>query len=467
MKKGFLTLVLVALLAGGLGTVPSPARATGFVVNSDSDDNMAHDKNPGDGQCASWFDECTLRAAIEEANAHAGADTITFQSAMYIILDQTEGALPALTDYTVIDASSVWDSANDQPGVTLHGGGMNDSGLTIQQKDCEVYGLFIINFGDAILVKSSNNTIGGPNTGQRNVLSSNTGSGVFLLGSSAMSNTVQYNYIGLSASGESKAPNRWGVYISEGASANTIQYNWLSGNTESGVNILFSSSRQNEISANYIGLAKDNTTPLGNGTHGVAIVSAAETRVQSNLIAHNGWCGIVFNQAPSTYILDNAIHDNGKGGIWIFDSSDAAIYFNAIYGNQEDGVMIDGASALRNEISANSIYGNGGKGIALKDGGNASLAAPTITSANSSGASGTVAAGVRSVEIYSDSADEGKTHHKRCSVNTITNQWTCSTAITGPNVTALAFDVDGNTSEFSTPYSLGHKVFLPLVLRNR
>ncbi|HFD40603.1 MAG TPA: hypothetical protein ENJ31_12240, partial [Anaerolineae bacterium] len=301
MKKGFFALVLVALLAGGLGIVSSPARATGIVVDSDSDDNMAHDKNPGDGLCASWFDECTLRAAIEEANAHAGADTITFQSAMYIFLDKAEGALPALTDYTVIDASSVWDSANDQPGVSLNGVGMDGSGLTIQGTYCEIYGLFIFNFGrDAIHIESGNNTIGGTNTGQRNVLSSNSGSGVSLIGSNAKSNTVQNNYIGLSASGDSKAPNYYGVYISDGASNNTIQYNWISGNRDLGVDILFSDSKQNVVFANIIGLAKDNTTPLGNSTSGVGIVSAAETRVQSNLIAHNGWCGIVFNQAPST-----------------------------------------------------------------------------------------------------------------------------------------------------------------------
>jgi CSLREA domain-containing protein len=52
----------------------SPASAATFSVNSTTD---AIDANPGDGICATSANECTLRAAVQEANALAGADTIT------------------------------------------------------------------------------------------------------------------------------------------------------------------------------------------------------------------------------------------------------------------------------------------------------------------------------------------------------------------------------------------------------
>ena len=48
-----------------------------FVVNSTGDGNDAF---PGDGNCETQVGNgvCTLRAAIEEANAHAGGDGISF-----------------------------------------------------------------------------------------------------------------------------------------------------------------------------------------------------------------------------------------------------------------------------------------------------------------------------------------------------------------------------------------------------
>lgn len=50
--------------------------ATTFTVTSTIDDVDSSDSNPGNGVCASnnTGNPCTLRAAIEEANALAGAD---------------------------------------------------------------------------------------------------------------------------------------------------------------------------------------------------------------------------------------------------------------------------------------------------------------------------------------------------------------------------------------------------------
>ena len=67
-----LTLVLMA----GFTTAPWPpaqGNAT-FTVNSVVD---AVDANPGNGICTTAGGICTLRAAIQETNALAGADIIT------------------------------------------------------------------------------------------------------------------------------------------------------------------------------------------------------------------------------------------------------------------------------------------------------------------------------------------------------------------------------------------------------
>jgi CSLREA domain-containing protein len=71
--------VLVALLLFGGAEL---AHAATFTVNSTAD---AVDTNPGDGVCADGSGNCTLRAAIMEANALPGADTITLPAGTYIL----------------------------------------------------------------------------------------------------------------------------------------------------------------------------------------------------------------------------------------------------------------------------------------------------------------------------------------------------------------------------------------------
>ena len=77
------TLRVAALTGAALLAVPVAAQspsATTFVVNSTADDANARDQNPGDGECRDSFTEsnpsaeprCTLRAAVDEANATSG-----------------------------------------------------------------------------------------------------------------------------------------------------------------------------------------------------------------------------------------------------------------------------------------------------------------------------------------------------------------------------------------------------------
>ncbi|HTP02937.1 MAG TPA: CSLREA domain-containing protein, partial [Anaerolineales bacterium] len=100
--------------------VTSVAAAATFVVNSTSD---ALDDNPGDGVCHTAAVECTLRAAVQEANASAGTDTISVPAGTYTLsvgasgedaaaagdLDITESVIitGAGMNGTVIDANSI------------------------------------------------------------------------------------------------------------------------------------------------------------------------------------------------------------------------------------------------------------------------------------------------------------------------------------------------------------------------
>lgn len=85
-------IVTVALVVTAMA-VPPRAHAATFHVNSEID---SVDVNPGDGTCLDAFGKCSLRAAIMEANARAGADTIHLPAGIHTLrlargADDTDG----------------------------------------------------------------------------------------------------------------------------------------------------------------------------------------------------------------------------------------------------------------------------------------------------------------------------------------------------------------------------------------
>ena len=111
-------LPLVAALAAGwlLGLAIPVGHAATFAVNSTAD---AVDATPGDGVCATTGGTCTLRAAIQEANALAGADTVSLPAGTYIL---AFNALPITDDLTITGTGAA--------STTIDGGGI-DRVLTI------------------------------------------------------------------------------------------------------------------------------------------------------------------------------------------------------------------------------------------------------------------------------------------------------------------------------------------------
>src|SRR5438093_4430358 len=65
-----------------LSFVAAASHAATFVVNTTAD---TADAVPGDGICADSGGACSLRAAIQEANALAGPDAIVLSAATYVL----------------------------------------------------------------------------------------------------------------------------------------------------------------------------------------------------------------------------------------------------------------------------------------------------------------------------------------------------------------------------------------------
>jgi CSLREA domain-containing protein len=129
-----LTLALIWLM-GGMGTA---VHAATFAVNSTID---AVDANPGDGICATVGGVCTLRAAIQEANALAGDDTITLPAGTYTLsIAGTEEDDAATGDLDITEALIL--NGNSASNTIIDGNALdrvfqvftdtNLSGVTIQ-----------------------------------------------------------------------------------------------------------------------------------------------------------------------------------------------------------------------------------------------------------------------------------------------------------------------------------------------
>lgn len=80
--------LVFSLVLGLLLAVAHPAAAANLNVDSTKD---SPDVKPGDGQCLSQAGGCTLRAAIEEANATTLSDTINVPPGTYVLSSPDEG----------------------------------------------------------------------------------------------------------------------------------------------------------------------------------------------------------------------------------------------------------------------------------------------------------------------------------------------------------------------------------------
>lgn len=110
-RRGLPAILSMALPSVLLGLAASAGAAT-FTVNSIGDDP---DATPGDGTCLAANLQCTLRAAIEEANAFPGADIVDLTDRpSEIIVVAT--SLPAITEALTIDGA-------DGLPTTINGGG--------------------------------------------------------------------------------------------------------------------------------------------------------------------------------------------------------------------------------------------------------------------------------------------------------------------------------------------------------
>jgi titin len=313
----------------------------------------------------------------------------------YIGTDKTgKVAIPNYTNGVTLDGA---------PGNTI--GGTNAGALNVISGNQQL-GVLIFSAGasnnmvlgnyigpDATGTNSLGNTYGGVTiegvagnvvgaTNGRNVISGNTGNGLYLVTAGASNNIVAGNYIGTDATGEKAMPNTLaGVYIQ--VPGNTVgglvsgAGNVISGNTQYGVFIYGTTTSNNVVEGNFIGTDATGRTAVENEYGGMAISNAPANTIggtasgAGNVISGNANSGITLGGNTSGTVVqgnyigtdlagDNAVPNSG-GGIYFYGSGTNLIggaapgTGNIISGNEMEGVSVGGAGANGNTIQGNFI----------------------------------------------------------------------------------------------------------------
>ncbi len=347
-----------------------------FTVNSIGDGG---DSQLADDICNDGSGNCTLRAAIEQANATTGSDNIYFNIGgigPHKITPAT--ALPLIVDQVVIDgttdpdfngtpiieldgsqtsgANGLWISVNadnsiirglvinafvDEAGIHL--GASNSHIIEGNYIGTDVTGSLSVpnNLGVWILNNSSSNTIGGTSAGSGNLISGNGESGI-KVETGSINNLIQGNIIGLNSDGDLIIPNTIDgiqIYSSDniiGGSEDGAR-NFISGNTFSGV-AMFELATGNVVQGNYLGTDITGLIDLGNNTMGVFIVGSE-------------------NQIGGTESGEgNVISGNNQNGIWILGEGQGNVIEGNFIGidvigdtslpNTNDGILIENSANI-------------------------------------------------------------------------------------------------------------------------
>ena len=167
---------------------------------------------------------------------------------------------------------------------------------------------------------TTGNVIGGSTPQDRNIISGNNRNGVQL--DTVSNNIIQGNYIGTNAAGTADLGNSGagiGIFQSSNnvvGGTNSGEGNLISGNDTNGIELNGLFSVGNLIQGNLIGTQSNGLSPLGNSFNGIQIFNGANsTSISPNIIAYNGQNGVRVEQGISNAIVNNNIFNNTNIGI--------------------------------------------------------------------------------------------------------------------------------------------------------
>ena len=364
--------ITATIISQRLNAVASAASS--FVVTN------TNDSGPG-----------SLRQALLDANANAGADVITFSIGSGIQQIMILSLLPTITDAVTIDGTTQ-PGFNGAPlieltpepqllgdGLVITGGNSVVRGLVLNRfrghairletgGNNTIEGNYIgtdvagaaslFNYLNGVFISgSSGNLIGGNTAAARNVISGNLGNGISVA-SGGTGNAIRGNYIGVNAAGTAALPNEIGVSI--GSANNTIggptvsARNVISGNRQDGINI---GADGNVIEGNFIGANAAGDASLNNVGFNIR-VTANNTRIGGitstpGAPPGNVMLGVFVAGGTGTLVQGNLIGTNAAGTAALTNSGIGVM----MWGDMTVGGSTAGARNVISGFTSGSGYG--------------------------------------------------------------------------------------------------------------
>src|SRR6476646_1375392 len=308
--------VALTLLAALFALVlPASAAAVEYEVDSPADEPALTT-----AACLTAGGKCTLRAAIEVANATtAVADEITFDDSVFegkagdTIAPAT--VLPALSSPVEVKGGTCeTDAGVDGPCVEINGPS-GEVGLEVTADGSSISGLSLTGLSFAILIGSSSSNV-----------------------------TIQGNWIGVKLDGSAGANSNFGIFVDPNSDGATIggteagQRNVIANTTSTGLDL--EGASEATIQGNYFGVGVDGETVMANGKN-IEITDRKGLTPAENVAAENNEVGATVEGAT----LTSAACDGGC---------------NVISGALASGIDLNG-SELQAELPATGptlVHGN-------------------------------------------------------------------------------------------------------------
>ena len=299
----------------------------------------------------------TLRTAIIQANLDTAAPTIIQFNIAATGAVQTISptqTLPTITRSMLIDGTFE-QLYSGSPLIEINGSsaGLGVTGLTISAGNTTVQGLTINRF---------------------------TGNGIAL--TTTGGNTITANFIGTASSGFAAGANGLdGVAVSAGSNANTISNNLISGNSGNGINLngqlggtATTTTTGNIISNNRIGINVSGTGVVGNTGNGINVVNAPTTSITTgNRIAGNRNGIELFGNSIGTVVQSNFIGVAANGTTPLGNGPAGTLANGTV--TTGSGIVLHGItdSTIGGAGLGNLISGNANSGIFAFGGGSSGI----------------------------------------------------------------------------------------------
>jgi parallel beta-helix repeat protein len=260
----------------------------------------------------------SLRQAILDTDAHPGNDLITFAipgGGVHVI--QPISPLPSITDTVTIDGYS-------QPGSSANTLANADNAvinIEIDGQNQDIEGLVLANASGCVIDGLSIVRMGTVNSGR---------AGILIRGGSSTGNAIWGSLLGLLPDGQTAAGNANGVFVANGAGSNNIGGNSpakrsiLAGNANWGFDLQGSN---NTVEGNFVGVGANGQSAVPNGGGGLIDAGGSNNFIggtgagQGNIIQNNAGPGVQVdgNSNPTTgnAIEGNSIFNNSGPGIYL------------------------------------------------------------------------------------------------------------------------------------------------------